>query len=123
MAGEGMSEGGKGGGGGAKQPGNDRRAWVLVEAQDPGAAAEALMDYAIGDNYVLVRADEVETENSGINVIVPVVADNRAGLGKALDFIRTVPGVTNATEARVTWHRPPPDQGNEDDILGNNAWG
>ena len=123
MAGEGMSEEGKGGGGGEKQPGNDRRAWVLVEAQDPGAAAEALMEAASTNNYVFVRADEVEVKNSDVNIIVAVVAKTPVGLNEALTFIRKVSGVTNATEARVTWHRPDHDKGNEDDIRGNNAWG
>jgi len=124
MVGEGMSEGGMGGGGGAMSQEAESgrlRAWVLVSAQDPANAAGALMDAARTEDYVLVRADGVSYGN--VNLIVPVVQLKTGGLNKALTDIRKVPGVTNATAARVNWHRPDPDSGNNEHIEGSNAWG
>lgn len=101
------------------------RAWVMAKADDPAKAADDLMKHPLADNYVLIRADEVE--GADMNLIVPVVETNRQGLRDALTTIRKDTGDQNPAVAKVRMHRPAHGTGNDEPndghVHGRNAWG
>ena len=84
------------------------RAWILVKAKAPEAAARRL--YAAlgdqgGDKWVVVRADIVDHE---YNVMVPVDAQDQAALDEAHQKIRDEIGSTDTLVIPVSRHIPFP---------------
>ena len=127
MAGEGMSEGGMGGGGGeTPQEGESGRvrAWVLVEAKKKSAreTAEELCGHDGGEKYTIVRADLVR--GAAKKIVVPVDASSPPNLQVALGKIQEITDDDAPTVINVTEHHPnPPDGACAPGITGNNAWG
>jgi hypothetical protein len=84
------------------------RAWVLVQAGDPGKVAQRLYEklgHEGGDEYVVVRADVVDYSH---NIVIPVDAESGEALGSVVDMIKGVRGVEATTIVRVTMSVPYP---------------
>ena len=84
------------------------RAWVLVKAKAPEAAARKLYD-ALGDQggdrWVVVRADIVDHE---YNVMIPVDAQNKDALDEVHQKIQQEMGSTDTLMIPVSKHIPFP---------------
>ena len=89
---------------------NERmRAWVLIQA-NPEVAEQLYeaLGYEGDDDYVVVRADVVETTEYGFNVVVPVDARDEEQLSIAIGKIQEIAGVSGTVVLRVTQHIPVP---------------
>jgi hypothetical protein len=88
------------------------RAWVLVWADDPERWARELYEelgHEGGDEYVVVRADVVESFY-GYNIVVPVDARDQSTLDSVVKMIRNPKAVKRLAILRVEIHNPYPPQ-------------
>ena len=84
------------------------RAWILVQAQSPQAAARKLYDalgHKGGDSFVVIRADIVD---HNYNVMVPVDAESWEVVDEVHDKIRELTGAEETLAVRVVKHIPFP---------------
>ncbi len=84
------------------------RAWVLAKADDPEAAAAELYErlgYEGGDDFVVVRADVVDSPH---NIMIPVDAANDEALHGALDRIESLRILREINILKVEKHIPHP---------------
>jgi hypothetical protein len=88
------------------------RAWVLIRAASPEAAAQALYGelgykegevYEPGDSYLPIRADVVDYH---YNIVVPVDAEDGDALQALVCRIQKVTGATETAVLRVLAHIP-----------------
>ena len=88
------------------------RAWVLIRAPEPEAAAEGLygeLGYKQGQDYdtwpisMVVRADVVDHY---YNIVIPVDAENSEALQHLVCEIQKRTGATDTAVLRVTAHFP-----------------
>jgi hypothetical protein len=84
------------------------RAWVLVQAGDPGEVAQRLYEmlgHQGGDEYVVVRADVVDYSH---NIVIPVDAESDDALTSVLDMIGGLRGVETTAVVPVIMSVPYP---------------
>lgn len=82
------------------------RAWALFNATNPEKAAQKISDlFTQGkEDYVVIRADVVHTEQGEFNLVVPVDAKDEKQLNVALKRLSAEAGP--ATVLEVVHHHP-----------------
>ncbi|NOR89089.1 MAG: hypothetical protein GQ524_02445 [Anaerolineales bacterium] len=86
------------------------RAWLLIKAKDPVAAAQTIFrnwgeSRKNDEDYFVIRADEVDCD---YNIVVPVDTDSDPNLQKLVGLITGVDGVKSITVAKVKEYNPLP---------------
>lgn len=84
------------------------RAWILVQAQSPQAAARKLYDalgHEGGDSFVVIRTDIVDYD---YNIMVPVDAESWKVVDEVHDKVRELTGADQTLVVRVVRHIPFP---------------
>lgn len=88
------------------------RAWVFVWADNPERWAQELYEalgHEGGDEYVLVRADVIESFY-GYNIVVPVDARDQSALDSVVGMFPNPEAVKRMAVRKVEVHNPYPPQ-------------